>query len=178
MSFNEANTVERMILESVENLGQSPHAEPVHDAPGWGDSIGDQLRPARWPFSPATQVPRQPGDVMVESWVREALLRLNPEIAFWSDRWMRLKDDQEAGKDVRLNLDNIQRTINDLEGRSENRRKELQSMRHVTNGTPVVLGGALVVPIGLLRKLRDPSTLNPQLSAPTPPPAHASSDSP
>ena len=80
--------------------------------------------------------------------------RLTKEIAFWSDRWMRLKDDQEAGKDVRLNLDNIQRTINDLNGRLENRKKELQSMRHVTNGTPVVLGGALVVPIGLLRKLR------------------------
>ena len=27
-------------------------------------------------------------------------------------------------------------------------------MRHVTNGTPVVLGGGLVVPIGLLRKVR------------------------
>ncbi len=27
-------------------------------------------------------------------------------------------------------------------------------MRHVTNGTPVVLGGALVIPIGLLRQLR------------------------
>jgi superfamily II DNA or RNA helicase len=80
--------------------------------------------------------------------------RLTKEIAFWSDRWMRLKDDQEAGKDVRLNLDNIQRSINDLNGRLENRKKELQSMRHVTNGTPVVLGGALVVPIGLLRKLR------------------------
>ena len=80
--------------------------------------------------------------------------RLTKEIAFWSDRWMRLKEDQEAGKDVRLNLDNIQRTINDLEGRLVNRKKELQSMRHVTNGTPVVLGGALVVPIGLLRKLR------------------------
>lgn len=80
--------------------------------------------------------------------------RLTKEIAFWSDRWLKLKDDQEAGKDVRLNLDNIQRTINDLEGRLENRKKELQSMRHVTNGTPVVLGGALVVPVGLLRKLR------------------------
>ena len=80
--------------------------------------------------------------------------RLTKEIAFWSDRWLRLKDDQVAGKDVRLNLDNIQRTINDLEGRLENRKKELQSMRHVTNGTPVVLGGALVVSIGLLRKLR------------------------
>src|SRR5260370_32423264 len=67
---------------------------------------------------------------------------------------MRLKDDQDAGKDVRLNLDNMQRTINDLNGRLENRKKELQSMRHVTNGTPVVLGGALVVPVGLLRKLR------------------------
>ena len=80
--------------------------------------------------------------------------RLTTEIAFWSDRWLRLKDDQEAGKDVRLNLDNIQRTINDLNGRLENRKKELQSMRHVTNCTPVVLGGALVVPIGLLRRLR------------------------
>ena len=79
--------------------------------------------------------------------------RLTKEIAYWSDRWMRLKEDQEAGKDVRLNLDNIQRTINDLNGRLENRKKELQSMRHITNGTPVVLGGALVVPKGLLRKL-------------------------
>jgi type I restriction enzyme R subunit len=31
-------------------------------------------------------VPRQPGDVMVESWLREALLRLNPEIAAQPDR--------------------------------------------------------------------------------------------
>jgi Domain of unknown function (DUF3883) len=80
--------------------------------------------------------------------------RLTKEITFWSDRWIKLKEDQAAGKDVRLNLENIQRTINDLEGRLENRKKELQSMRHVTNGTPVVLGGALVIPIGLLRKLR------------------------
>jgi superfamily II DNA or RNA helicase len=80
--------------------------------------------------------------------------RLTKEIAYWSDRWMKLKEDQEAGKDVRLNLENFQRTINDLEGRLENRKKELQSMRHITNGTPVILGCALVVPIGLLRNLR------------------------
>jgi hypothetical protein len=80
--------------------------------------------------------------------------RLTKEIAFWSDRWLKLKEDLEAGKDVRLNLDNAQRTINDLEGRLESRKKELQSMRHVSNGTPIVLGGALIVPSGLLRKLR------------------------
>jgi hypothetical protein len=56
--------------------------------------------------------------------------------------------------DVGPNLENIQRTINDLNGRLENRKKELQSMRHVTNGTPVVLGGALVIPVGLLTRLR------------------------
>jgi len=80
--------------------------------------------------------------------------RLTKEISFWSDRWVKLTEDKAAGKDVRLNLDNIQRTINDLAGRLESRKKELQSMRHVVNGTPIVLGGALVVPIGLLRKLR------------------------
>ena len=80
--------------------------------------------------------------------------RLTKEIAYWSDRWVKLTDDKAAGLDVGPNLEKFQRTINDLEGRLENRKKELQSMRHVTNGTPVVLGGALVVPIGLLRKLR------------------------
>jgi hypothetical protein len=80
--------------------------------------------------------------------------RLTKEIAYWSDRWVKLTDDKAAGLDVGPNLDKFQRTINDLNGRLENRKKELQSMRHVTNGTPVVLGGALVVPIGLLRKLR------------------------
>ncbi len=80
--------------------------------------------------------------------------RLTKEIAFWSDRWLKLKEDQEAGKDVRLNLDNAQRTVNDLQSRLDSRKKELQAMRHVQNGTPVVLGGALVAPAGLLRRLR------------------------
>lgn len=80
--------------------------------------------------------------------------RLTKEISFLSDRWMKLKDDQAAGKDVRLNLEKARRTVTDLEGRLENRKKELQAMRHVTSATPVALGGALVVPVGLLRRLR------------------------
>ena len=80
--------------------------------------------------------------------------RLTKEIAFWSDRWMKLREDREAGKDVRLNLENVRRTVLDLEGRLESRKQELQSMRHVSSSTPVALGGALVVPAGLLRKLK------------------------
>jgi hypothetical protein len=87
--------------------------------------------------------------------------RLTQEIAFWSDRWLKLKEDQDAGKDVRLNLENTRRTVSDLEGRLENRRKELQSMRHIVNGTPVALGGALVIPVGLLNRLRGEPSLDP-----------------
>lgn len=80
--------------------------------------------------------------------------RLSKEIAFWSDRWLKLKEDLEAGKDVRLNLENARRNVTDLEGRLENRKKELQAMRHLVNGTPIALGGALVLPTGLLQTLR------------------------
>jgi superfamily II DNA or RNA helicase len=80
--------------------------------------------------------------------------RLTKEIAFWTDRWMKLKEDLAAGKDVRLNIENARRTIADLEGRLENRKRELQSMRHVQSATPVAVGGALVVPAALLARLR------------------------
>jgi hypothetical protein len=80
--------------------------------------------------------------------------RLTKEIDYWSDRFIKLTDDKAAGKDVRLNLENVRRALSDLEARLESRKKELQSMRHVASATPVVLSGALVVPIGLLRKLR------------------------
>jgi hypothetical protein len=79
--------------------------------------------------------------------------RLTKEIRFWSDRWQKLSEDQAAGKDVRLNLENARRTLNDLEGRLESRKKALQAMRHIVSGTPVVLGGALVLPAGLVRRV-------------------------
>jgi SNF2 family DNA or RNA helicase len=80
--------------------------------------------------------------------------RLTKEIAFWTDREIKLKDDLATGKDVRLTVDNIKKTLDDLRSRLEGRKKELQAMRQVQNGTPVILGGALVVPAGLIRKER------------------------
>jgi Domain of unknown function (DUF3883) len=80
--------------------------------------------------------------------------RLTKEIDYWSDRFIKLTDDKNAGKEVRLNLENVRRTLSDLEARLESRKKELRSMRHVTSATPVALSGALVIPAGLLRTLR------------------------
>jgi len=87
MIFTESNTVEQMILDAVTRLGGRP-APGTHEVPTLykGESLGDELRPPHWTYVPATVIPRQPGEVMVESWLREALIRLNPEIAAQSDR--------------------------------------------------------------------------------------------
>lgn len=76
--------------------------------------------------------------------------RLIKEINYWSDRYTKLQDDKAAGKDVRLNLENVRRTIDELTARLESRTKGLKAMRQVISATPVVLGGALVIPAGLL----------------------------
>ncbi len=76
--------------------------------------------------------------------------RLVKEINFWSGRYIKLQDDLAAGKDVRLTLENVRRTIDELTARLQSREKELQAMRHVVSATPAVLGGALVIPAGLL----------------------------
>lgn len=60
MTFNEANTVEQMILDETQKLG--------------------------WAYVPFGGLPRQPHEVLVEAKVRDALIRLNPEIAEQPDR--------------------------------------------------------------------------------------------
>ena len=82
--------------------------------------------------------------------------RLVKEINYWSDRYIKLKDDMAAGKDVRLTLENVRRTIDDLTARRESREKELLAMRHVISATPLIAGGALVIPAGLLAQRAGP----------------------
>ena len=88
MSFTEANTVEQMILDAATSLGSGAGGGVVREDPpsGWGGSLGEEFKPSRWTYVVATALPRQPGEVMVEPWVREALIALNPEIAAQPDR--------------------------------------------------------------------------------------------
>jgi hypothetical protein len=93
---------------------------------------------------------RERREQMVDKTLAAVHERLVREINFWSDRYLKLKDDIAVGKDVRLSLENVRRTIDDLTARRESREKELLAMRHVISAPPVVLGGALVIPAGLL----------------------------
>ena len=85
--FTEANTVEQMILDAVTQRGGTPVFMVREDTPRYGgESLGDELRPARRTYASHTDIPPQLSDVMVEPWVREAVIRLNPEIAAQPDR--------------------------------------------------------------------------------------------
>lgn len=142
----------------LELLSETDHVDlaDLRTAP-W---LANNLEGRAVALAAATLVPEHYGEVAgrriahVDKTLIAVHERLTKEINFWQDRWLKLKEDQEAGKDVRLNLENARRILADLEGRLENRKKELQDQRHVVNGTPVALGAALVVPAGLLRERR------------------------
>jgi hypothetical protein len=80
--------------------------------------------------------------------------RLESEIRHWSARYSELRKESAAGKDVRLALSNVGRTIDELGQRLETREQELNAMREIVAATPRVVGRALVIPAGLLAKLR------------------------
>jgi len=134
--------------------------------PWLGAGLSTGLDQQALALAATTLVPEHYGEVaarriaFVDKTLAAVHQRLTKEIDYWSDRFIKLSDDKAAGKDVRLNLENVRRTLSDLEARLEGRKKELQRMRHVTSATPVVLSGALVVPAGLLQKLRgEPASL-------------------
>ncbi len=157
---------------SASFAGWAPHLDlealSPTDAPLLADTLAQPwlssgLEQRALALAASTLVPEHYNDVAgrriahVDKTINAVHERLTKEIDFWTDRYIRLSEDQSLGKDVRLNLDNVRRTLTDLESRLENRKKELQSMRHVTSATPVVLSGALVIPAGLLRTLRGES---------------------
>ncbi len=84
--FTESNTVEQMILDAVGRRDKTGPLFIGEDTQTYGESIGSELRPTRWDYVPGPQLPRNSADVMVMPWLREALIRLNPEIAAQPDR--------------------------------------------------------------------------------------------
>ncbi|AHK78164.1 RNA helicase [Ectothiorhodospira haloalkaliphila] len=80
--------------------------------------------------------------------------RLVKEISYWSDRYIKLTDDMKAGKQPRMQPEMARRRVDELTERLNQRRRELDAMKQVVSSTPVVIGGALVIPQGLLAQRR------------------------
>jgi len=81
--FNESNTVEAYLHDL---LSGPANRVPVHVLQQPEVPYGRTHNGLGWHSVTAADIPRQAQEVLVENWVREALIRLNPEIAAQPDR--------------------------------------------------------------------------------------------
>lgn len=86
--------------------------------------------------------------------------RLVKEINYWSDRYIKLSEDVAAGKQPKVQPEMARRRVEELTARLEQRKKELNEQRNVVSATPVVIGGALVIPQGLLAQRKGEPTFS------------------
>lgn len=80
--------------------------------------------------------------------------RLTKEINYWDFRANQLKDQESAGKaNARLNSGEARKRADALQARLEKRMDEIRRERQIAPLPPVVVGGVLIVPAGLLALL-------------------------
>ena len=91
---------------------------------------------------------------------REVRARLNREINYWDASAARLREEERAGKEQRINAQNAEATAARLVERLHRRQSELDRERQISALPPVLKGAALVIPAGLLRAKAPPSPDN------------------
>jgi len=92
--------------------------------------------------------------------------RLTKEISYWDHRAEELKLQEQAGRpNARLNSDEARKRADSLQGRLEKRMEELRLEKQISPLPPVVLGGMLVVPIGLMSAMTGKRVAGPMESA-------------
>src|SRR5271166_640184 len=112
---------------------------------------------ARWAMRSPNLVPqhltevKQRGLSEIDKVEREVRARLNREINYWDARAARLREEERAGKEQRINAQNAEATAARLVERLYRRQSELDRERQISALPPVLKGAALVIPGGLLR---------------------------
>ena len=83
MSFNESNTVEAYVRDLLAGPIKAAQTNTLQEPVA---SYGQSPKGIGWRYAASAEVPRQIQEVLVEAWLRDALIRLNPEIAAQPDR--------------------------------------------------------------------------------------------
>jgi hypothetical protein len=93
--------------------------------------------------------------------------RLTSEIGYWDNRANELKEQALAGKQPRggLNSGRARQRADELEARLKRRLTELDQERQLSPLPPVIVGGALVIPRGLLERIRGERSIDPETHA-------------
>jgi hypothetical protein len=92
--------------------------------------------------------------------------RLTKEITYWDHRAEELRLQEQAGRtNARLNSLEARRRADDLQARLQKRMEQLELEGQVSALPPVVLGAAVVVPLGMLAKMTGAGQLSIQSAA-------------
>jgi hypothetical protein len=139
-------------------------AAPLRDTAWLVDGFEDQVTA----FAVAELVPRhfdevrQRKEALVDKTTAAVKDRLTKEITYWDHRALDLRAQEEAGRTPRLNSANARQRADELEARLRRRMEELEQERKLSPLPPVAIGGALIVPAGLLAKLKGEPTPAPE----------------
>jgi superfamily II DNA or RNA helicase len=103
---------------------------------------------------------------LVQKTIKAVKERLTREINYWDAQATKLKAQELQGKaNAKLNSQKARQRADDLEMRLGKRLTELEEERQLSPLPPLIVGGALVVPIGLLERLAGDRTTSPSLFA-------------
>lgn len=105
---------------------------------------------------------RQHKQKMLDKITKAVKERLTAEIQYWDFRAADLKQKEAAGKiNARLNSQMAARRAEDLAARMQRRLDELDKERMISPAPPIVTGGALIIPRGLLSRLMNVPVADP-----------------
>ena len=91
-------------------------------------------------------------ETLVQKIMRAVKERLTKEIYHWDNRTYELRLQEEAGNRMAsLNAAQARQRADELQARLEKRMEELELERHISPMSPVVIGGALIVPQRFIR---------------------------
>ena len=152
LSANVSHTDTSTITDGADKSAVGTINWPLHTS---GD-LEDQIRT----YAITQLVPRHLSDVrqrreeQIDKTIAAVNDRLTKEISYWDNRAANLKAQEAAGKiNARLNSQIARQRAEDLLTRREHRLTELEQERKLSPLPPVIVGGVLVVPQGLLNKL-------------------------
>ena len=93
---------------------------------------------------------------LVQKTMNAVEARLRKEINYWDNRAYELRQQEKTGKQMAsLNAAQAQQRADELEERLQKRMEELKLERRISPMSPVVIGGALVIPQSLLNTSDD-----------------------
>jgi hypothetical protein len=136
--------------------------------------IGRELEPKAQGYAISTVVPEHLEEVRSRKleWIAktEAAVkdRLTKEINYWDHRAEILKLQEQSGKpNARINSNEARRRADSLQTRLQKRLADLKLEAQLSPLPPVVLGGVLVIPAGLLTRLSPQKEPVPQVARDT-----------